>query len=431
MNTIEMILKKLSALEIGHWIINERTEETAELFFVKKQLDTRRIKDTHKYTVTVFRDDEQNGKKMRGCTDAAILPSDDAGQVESKLSDAYFAAQFALNPYYALPDQVQAPEILKTGALAEDPLAQSAGKMAEALFSPDVREDAFINSAEIFASRETVRILTSEGTDVKYLDANVNGEYVVQCKAPEDVEMYHSFSYTQLDTEALKKQVKEALDFVADRAKAQKILKSGKYDLVLCGEEAAMVLSYYLERANAAMIYAHYSTWKPGDKVQWGGSEEIAGEKLDLTLCATVPYSRDGIPMKDLPLMREGKLENVYGSNQYCRYLSIEPTGTYRKFRCENEGTETVEEMKKKPCLWAVAFSDFQMDSFSGHFGGEIRLAYLTDGEKRIPVTGGSVNGSLLEAQGDLVLSEERFVSSEYEGPYALRMRDISVAGCD
>ena len=54
-----------------------------------------------------------------------------------------------------------------------------------------------------------------------------------------------------------------------------------------------------------------------------------------------------------------------------------------------------MEELKTGPYLHVVRFSDFQMDSFSGHFSGEIRLAYWCDGENVIPVTGGAVNGSI------------------------------------
>ena len=74
--------------------------------------------------------------------------------------------------------------------------------------------------------------------------------------------------------------------------------------------------------------------------------------------------------------------------------------------------------------------SDFQMDEASGHFGGEIRLAYLIDGDgKATPVTGGSVNGSILEAQKNLVFSKERYLTAGYDGPYAVRLKNVSVAG--
>lgn len=424
---IERIKSALSDCGIGLWRINDNTEESAELFFVKKQLDTRRFKDVRKFQATVFRDVEKDGATLRGFTSVTLLESMDDAQLREELKNALYAAQFAANPTYELPDPVQAPILEKSGELSESPLSESAGKMAKALFAADDQEDAFVNSAEIFITRSKRRILSSEGTDVSYTDAKVNGEFVVQCKEPEDVEIHNIFSYDSLDTEALMKKVREALAFVRDRARAKRILKSGKYDIVLSGDKVASVLSYYTDRSSAHMIYPGYSTWKVGEAVQ---GEEFPGAKLSIDLCATVPYSEEGVPMKDLPLVREGNLEAVHGNNRFCRYLGLKPTGQYRKIRCANGGV-SFEELKKGPCLWAVTFSDFQMDSMSGHFGGEIRLAYLIDGDTVTPVTGGSINGSILEAQGNLQFSGDRYESANYSGPYGLRINGVNVAGTD
>lgn len=85
--------------------------------------------------------------------------------------------------------------------------------------------------------------------------------------------------------------------------------------------------------------------------------------------------------------------------------------------------------MKKKPYLQAMKFSDFQMDPFTGHFGGEIRLAYLFDGNAVTKVTGGSVNGIITKAHKNLVFSEERYSDSHYEGPFAVKIENVAVAG--
>ena len=418
----------MSRCGVSLWRINQREEETAELFFVKKQLDTRRIKDVRKYEVTVFRDVEakDGGRPSRGFTSVMLVASMDDERLDEALKGAYYAAQFAANPYFDLPDPVQAPMVEKTGELAQAPLAQSAGKMAKALFAPDVHQDAFVNSAEIFVVRSACRIVSSEGTDVSYTDARVNGEFVVQCREPEDVEMHNTFEYDELNGEALSAKVAEALTFVRDRARAQKILKSGKYDLVLSGNAVAEVLSYYADRSSAGMVYAKYSTWRQGEDVQG----ETQGERLDLTLRAFHPYSPEGIPTGvDLPLLEGGKLLTWHGPNRFCRYLGVKPTGDYRRLVCAN-GTVPFESLKKGPCLWAVTFSDFQMDEMSGHFGGEIRLAYLIEEDGKVtPVTGGSVNGSILEAQKDLAFSTDRYLTARYDGPYAMRLKGVSIAG--
>lgn len=427
---MERIKSALDRCGVSMWRINERLEEATELFFVKKQLDTRRTKDVRKYEVTVFRDVEatDGGRPARGFTSIPILPSMDDRQLDEELKGAYYAAQFAANPYFDPPDPVQAPMAEETGELAQAPLARSAGKMVRALFAPDIHEDAFVNSAELFVWRVRRRILSSEGTDVSFVNSGVDGEFVVQCKEPEDVEIHNQFEYTALDEEALSAKVAEALTFVRDRARAQKVLKSGQYDLILSGNALAEVLSYYRDRSAAAMVYPQYSTWKPGEDVQG----ETAGERLSLTLRAYHPYSVEGIPtMNDLPLLEGGKLLTWHGPNRFCRYLGIKPTGNYEKIACAN-GTVPFAELKKGPCLWAVTFSDFQMDAMSGHFGGEIRLAYLIEADGTVtPVTGGSVNGSILEAQKKMIFSTDRYLTARYDGPYAMRLSGVSVAGTE
>lgn len=422
----ERILSALRQCGIETWRINETIEETSELFFVRQQLDTRRTKDVRKYELTVFREAEgPDGQRLLGTTSVPLTASMDDAQLTDALQSAYYAAQFAANPCYELPDPVQAPLARKTGELSEAPLAESAGKMVKALFAADVHEDAFINSAELFVSRVSCHILSSNGTDVSYTDAKVSGEFVVQCREPEDVEIHNIYSYDALDAKALTGKVAEALDFVRDRARAQRVLKSGSYDVVLSGSAVREVLSYYVQRSGAQAVYMKYSTWQHGEAVQ---GEDIPGERLDLTLVATTPYSEEGIPMADLPLLRDGRLEAYHGPNRFCRYLGVKPTGTYQKLLCAN-GSQSFAELKKGPCLWAVTFSDFQMDAASGHFGGEIRLAYLIDGGTVTPVTGGSINGSILEAQKSLTFSTERYVTASYDGPYALWLKDVRIAG--
>ena len=424
---MERIKRLLNEAGISDYIVNGYTERTAELFFVKKQLDTRRIKDVEKFNVTVYRTGEKDGTKLRAATDVTVLSAMTDAEILDAFKGAYFAAQFAMNPYYELPDPVTAPLIEAKGVLAEQAPERSAGEMAKALFEADHEDGAFVNSAEIFVSQKRVRVISSLGADVSWTEAKVTGEYVVQAKEPEDVEMYRSFGYTERNTAALTAHVKEALTFVKDRARAQRILKSGNYDVILTGENVKEVLSFYPDRAAAFMLYPGYSTWKVGDNVQG----KTAGERLDVTLKATEPYSSEGVPMQDRKLLEDGVMRLIHGPNRFCRYLGVEPTGYYEKFACENAGSMSFAEMKERPCLWAVTFSDFQMDSFSGHFGGEIRLAYLCENGKATPVTGGSINGNIFEAQKDLAFSKERYAELSYAGPYAMLLKNIPIAGTD
>ena len=69
------------------------------------------------------------------------------------------------------------------------------------------------------------------------------------------------------------------------------------------------------------------------------------------------------------------------------------------------------------------------MDPMSGHFGGEIRLAYYFDGNNTKIVTGGSINGSINECDGDFLFSIERFESEFYRGPFAVLLKNVKGAG--
>ena len=61
--------------------------------------------------------------------------------------------------------------------------------------------------------------------------------------------------------------------------------------------------------------------------------------------------------------------------------------GGYEGVVCAN-GTVPLETLKGGACLWVVTFSAFQTNAMSGHFGGEIRLAYLIEDGRVTPVTG-------------------------------------------
>ncbi len=416
---IDKIRRALSELGAAQYLIRLSREEAAELFFLRARRDMTRIKDVTRLSVTLYRDFEADGKKMRGEAEATVFPGMADGELRAALRAAYDAAGHVKNPWFELPDPA-------CGA-AEEPeidLVQAANALAVGLFGAD-EADAFVNSAEIFAIRRTVRIVSSRGTDARYLKHVFKGEFVAQCVMPDDVELYGDFEYDAPDVPALSKAAGELVAAARDRARAAEAPTAGKYAMILEGRYLSTLLSAYLEKASASMVYAKYSNYEVGASAQ---GADVRGEKIDMTLRARAPFSDEGVPMRDRALIKGGALKALYGSTRFCRYLGIEPTGVYRSVRVDS-GSVSLEEMKKRPHIRPVAFSDFQMDSFSGHFGGEIRLAYVFDGETTRAVTGGSVNGSLFEAQGNLTFSMERYGDADYEGPLAVLLPNVMVAG--
>lgn len=420
---LERIRTALSQCGIDTYLIRRERQETAELFFVKKRLDMRRVKNVILWTVTVYRDFAEGGAPMRGASQVSLSPDAGDEEISHSLKDAYAAAGCVKNPAFELYAGEPAPETEMPSGFRGKDLMESAWLMAGALFAADTRPDAFLNSAEVFMTRSRVHLWSSAGTDTGYDKIDCRGEFVVQCKEPQDVEQYFHFSYAEPDTASLKEKAAQALETVCDRAHATRRPKAGVYDVVLSGENLKKILSFYVFRSNAAMVFPHYSDYAPGKVLQGDGS----GEKLNITLLPETPCSDEGVPMGERILTRNGILLALHGDTRMCRYLGMEPTGTYRRVRLEN-GTVPFETLRRG-CLYPVSFSDFQMDPMSGHFGGEIRLAYLVTDEGVEPVTGGSVNGSFLEKQGELVFSIERYTDAEFDGPMAVRIPGVNVSG--
>ncbi|MBQ9911494.1 MAG: hypothetical protein IJM49_00530 [Firmicutes bacterium] len=422
----ERIIKLLKTEGIENWRLLESVSETAELYFIKKKLDIPRIKKMHQYSVTVFRDFEEGGMKFRGESNALLSPGMTDAEIVSHLKSAYLAASFVRNPWYELADPVKEERKKNVSDLAGKKIEDTVCEFAKAMFEADTAEDAFINSAEIFVTRRYTHIAASNGLDVSFDSDVIDGELVSQCIEPVDVEQYRSFSFDSFDAEAIKEKVAEAVRDVRLRARASEPPVAGTYDIILTGENLEELFELYGARSYAGMVYPGYSQWKVGDKVQ---GEDIQGEKLNLSFEPLDPYSSEGIPMKERCLIEDGELKLIYGDTRMCRYLGIEPTGEYRKMRCEN-GTVPLKEMRKPGVLELVSFSDFQMDDFDGHFKGEIRLGllYKEDGSVE-ELTGGSVNGSLLELQKVLTFSKERYVDRSYDGPMAVLIPGVAVAG--
>ncbi|MCQ2427664.1 MAG: metallopeptidase TldD-related protein [Clostridia bacterium] len=421
---INRIIKALNAEKAKIWQINRTETERAELYFIGGRLDIPRRAFITEYKVTVYRDFEEDGKKFRGSSCCFIEDGLTDDEIAEKIRSAYYAAQFVRNPFYELPSPVTGSKDDSDSDLCGRNLSDIAEAFAKAVLSIPTDGNAFVNSLEIFVTRKKNEVAASTGTHVSFIENRVSGEYVTQCKRPVDVEQYRLFDYNSFDTEALKKSVRAAIRDAELRAAASASPKKGTYNILLTGENLKTFFEYYAIRGNASVIAPGYSTWKKGDTVQKSGS----GELLNIDLVATEPYSSDGIPMKDTAIIREGRFMQVTGPTRFMRYLGEEPSGTFSKLRVSG-GTRKFEDMKKEGTLETVSFSDFQMDFFTGNFGGEMRLAILHADGKEIPLTGGSVNGKISAVEDKLVFSEERYEDSEYSGPYALLIPDVPVAG--
>ncbi len=423
-----MIKKILSALTengIKKYFVTEKKKSTAELFFIRRRLDLTRGEELCDYTVQVYKDFTKDGKELTGMAEVKIELGETAAQISEKLKNAYGACDYSGNPAFGFADGVKAAnEDVKSG-LSGMTINEAAMKFAEALYRNDGDETrGFINSAEIFVQKTTTHIVGGNGCDVTFSAYSANGEFVAQCKVKNDVEMHHTFDYDDADFDDLAEKVKDALEIVVHRSVAERVTPKGVRNVILSDKSVKTIMEYYSDRASAGMIYAGYSSFKKEADVMEG----TTGDRVSMKLVAKEPFSEEGIPMSDRVLLDNGVLKTIQGATRLCSYLGEKPTGIYRAAEVEC-GTMPYDEMAKDGVLRVVSFSDFQMDGMSGYFGGEIRLAFLYEDGKAIPVTGGSVNGNFIELQKNMRLSSEKQKCSTFEGPKHILFENVPVNG--
>ena len=167
-NMKDRILAALERLHIDEYIITEDQTRSAELFFIKKSLDTRRIKNNTSYSVTVYRSFDKDEQPMKGSSMVHVYDSMTDAELDKTLSGAYLAASFVCNPTYELQEKTVNEFIEMKSDLQGKTLEESAKIMADALFAEDKDGDAFLNSAELFVNEVTTRIFTSTGIDAGY-----------------------------------------------------------------------------------------------------------------------------------------------------------------------------------------------------------------------------------------------------------------------
>ncbi len=415
---ISIILDELKKQNVSHYLINESSSIVNELYFIKRNLDMRRINNVTKYELTIYKDFDKYGKKMRGSSTCNLYPGMTSEEIAKKITDTLYAASFACNPFFEFPKSCVAIQD-KSDFSIEKTLSEA----AEAIYEADNDDECFINSAELFAEYNTFHTISSWGTDVTYSSHSIHGEYVTQCCLPEDVETYQDFHYIDFDKNALKSKVKRAIELTKARSIAEKCNITGKIKLILSGQYVSDLLHFYSDRAAASMIYPHYSDFELNKQVQ---SDNISGDKLNISLTTDTPFSKEGISMKERSLLTDGVLDTIHGASRFSYYLNIEPIGVYDGIKV-TPGTTSLSEMESGRYLHVVNFSDFQMDAMSGRFGGEFRLAFFSDGENVIPITNGSVSGSIMELAGNIRLSSETQIIKNYEGPFALEISEADI----
>lgn len=429
---INKIKSILEGEDVSEYKIIETRTSSEELFLIKKDVDMTRSKDVQHFEVTVYKDFEENGLKYRGSSTFNIEPTMVEDEINKLVKDNIFAAELVKNEYYDI-SQINNDKLENVESkFSQNELSYWMPKLIEALYKNDNEEKGGINSAEIFLNKNYKRIITSYGVDSNYESYDGMIEFITTWKETEEIELYKMLTFSDYDPEYISNSVKNMIFLAKERAMAKETVKSGKYKVILSGSPVKEVLSYYVNNSRAANVYNKISTFKLGELIQ---GNVVKGDLINLTLDPKVansvysePIDNDGVALHKVSVIKNGKLESYHGDLRHSYYLNAKATGDIKNFVVES-GSKSIDDMKKEPYLQLVAFSDFQMDSTTGDFGGEIRLGWYFDGKNTIPITGGSLNANITNLHDNIFLSKEIQNEDGFVGPKAIEMHNIVIAG--
>jgi PmbA protein len=438
---IEQLRELLAGIpEISAWRITDRRIEAQELFFIRRQVDMQRSKDVRHTFLTVYRDFREGGNTYRGSVTVRIHPGYSSEEIRALVGQSLDSARYVRNQYYPLVMPGAETGQMPQSSFASRPLEEWLAPVAETIYAQEDSEKARINSAELFLNRADTRIINSHGLDVSYSSYSGYLELIAEDggKAEDggpagEVELYREMSFSEFDSRMLGAEVRDQLRYCSDRAAAGATPHLKRYPVLLTGDPVPEFFQYYLTRSAAESVYSGVSTAKVGESIQ---GDAIRGDTLSLTLepflknsPASAPVDGDGFALASTRVVGAGTLERYWGPLRFCHYLGVPPTGAVGNMTVE-PGSKTLGELRQGPHLEVVYFSDFIAEPLTGDFGGEIRLAYYTDGDgKRRPVTGGSVSGNIRDVQSQLYFSRETRSCAGFHGPLAVLLPEISVSG--
>lgn len=411
--------------DVTDYKINTEDTESYELFFVHGKVETVRGTDVRDVTVRVYAD--HDGKK--GDSVFSVYASDSEEEIREKIRLAANNAKLIDNPHYTLPENETLNEEIpsnftdcETSALAE--------RIADAVFSADCGDGGTLNAVEIFLYKIRSSVQNSRGvnkTETKYramIEAIPTWNY-----GEDSVELYEAYHFTEFNAAEITAEIEGKMREVRDRYFAKKPDFKIECPVLFRADELAYLFADLTGELNYSAVFSQSNAYKKGDALQSG--EDC--DRITVTMKDKIRGSRyssafdgDGITLQSTEVIKDGRVASYYGANRFAQYLKEAITGNLICKQVE-PGSLTEEALASAPYFECVSMSGLQLDIYNDYIGGEVRLAYYCNGEKKIPLTGISISGKLSEALNTIRLSETTVTHGAYLGPDKALVRGLSV----
>ena len=425
---LEKIKNALTESGVYGWEINDVKKNGWEFYFIRHELDQHRAKNVEHIKVKVYQMSE-NGESI-GFASQEIAPTASEQEIKKIVADLAYRATLVENRPFTLtpPSEEKAAE-----GKASD-IADISADFIRAVSELPETEGEDVNSYEIFVSDVIHRLITSTGIDETEHYPSSMIEVVVNARREgHEIELYRNYTSGTCDAAGLKRDLIRTMSYGRDRLIAKPTPVNGKIDVLFSSENACQIYNYFAERMNAALVYrqmSDYEIGKPicgaftGDRVTVKALRELENSSENHA------FDEEGAVIRDTVMIEDGVAKRFLGGRMFSSYMGLENSFNPTNIEVTG-GTRTEEELRSGKYLEAVEFSDFQVDEITGDIFGEIRLAYLHDGDETIPVTGGSISGSMNDFVGSMIMSKNSVQYDDMKIPALTLFRSVTVTGAE
>ena len=430
---IRMISNLLDLLKnnpkLHAWNFRVVSTDSYQLFFIKRQLDMNREVVVDEYIINIFTKEVINRKELIGHATFSIYPTMSLEEVNEKIEEQIALCKYTLSPTYKLPKKANIKPIIKEKLFEKHTLKEAAFVAADALFEEDNFDKGYINSSEIFVNYVETKYFDSNDNVFVYASTYGQIEFVITWKDKGDVnevEVYKFIEFDSLDNKYIQSQAHKAFLEAGSRISAIKTPQIQGIKLLLTGEYVKKYFLHFVEKIKADNIYNNLSDYKISDTI-FSGKDKLT-IRLEPTMKHSTkgaPFDKEGTALKKVVVIDKGVIKNIWGSNAYSQYLNKTPNGLYENI-VVSSGTLTEEQLEGEDYLEILELSDFEIDTVTGSFGSEIRLAYLYRNKEKIVVTGGSISGNVYTSMDDAIFSNETEQINNYLGPKKVLLSNIN-----
>ena len=421
---IELLLDLLKPLyakgDICGYLINETSEESHQLYFVKDKLETVRDGSSVTYKVTIY---VSHDEKM-GSSSFLVFPSSREEEIVSLIEEARANASGIYDEPYKLVEGGK--EVFGDPKGAD--LKKEAERIAFEIFSAKGNAGAKLNATEIFLYNIKNRVINSLGVDkTSYSTRGMVETIPTFDKKDESVEIYAQKNFSSLEVGEMKEYIEGKLAEVEARAKVGKIDLPSNLDVLLREEEIETILYEYAFPLTYNALSSGATPFKEGQV-----AIESKGDGITLTMkgrsegCSdSRDFDEDGSSLKDRTIIENGVVKSFFGDNRFSQYAKKDNTGNLRILSLSLGSLD--EKCIEGDYLECLQFSGIQADLYNDYLGGEVRLALYHHDGKAIPVGGFSISGKLSELLSSALLSKHLSKEPSYSGPRHIYLKKMSV----